>query len=166
VCWEKKRSANPVGQIVLSLFGQWNPETAEFSDSICTALQLVNFWQDVAVDVLKGRIYLPQEDMRAFGVGDDDIAHKHFTSAFHDLMVYEVHRTLKLFLKGERLIPLLHGRLKIEISWVITSGKSVLKRIVANDFDVFEKNNSLKAIHHTLNLLSALQEWMTSVIWQ
>ncbi|HET7153091.1 MAG TPA: squalene synthase HpnC [Candidatus Kapabacteria bacterium] len=149
-------SANPVGELVLSLFNQCNAETLPNSDKICTALQLANFWQDVAVDHEKGRIYLPVEDLTRFNVPEEDIAGKRFTPAFRDLLAFEVDRTSRLFQEGEKLIPMLKGRLKTEIQWVVNDGKSVLKKITSNDFDVLRKSNRLTAADHIFNLAKAL----------
>lgn len=151
-----ERSANPVGELVLSLFGQCDSTTLPYSDKICTALQLANFWQDVAVDYEKGRIYIPLEDLTKFNVHEEDIAKKLYTVDFRGLLSFEVDRTSALFKEGENLIPLLKGRLKTEIQWVVNDGKSVLKKITLNDFDVLRKNNRLTAVDHIFNLAKAL----------
>lgn len=151
-----ERSANPVGELVLSLFDQCNAETLPYSDKICTALQLANFWQDVAIDHEKGRIYIPREDLARFNVSEDDIANKRFIPKFRELMAFEVSRTSQLFNEGEKLVPLLKGRLKTEIQWVVNDGKNVLKKITLNDFDVLRKNNRLTAVDHIFSLVKAL----------
>ena len=151
-----ERSANPVGELVLSLFNQCDPKTLFYSDKICTALQLANFWQDVTADYEKGRVYIPHEDLSKFNVGEEDIAKKLYTVNFRDLLAFEVNRTSALFEEGEHLIPLLKGRLKTEIQWVVNSGKCVLKKITLNDFDVLRKNNRLTAVDHMFNLAKAL----------
>src|SRR5262245_51857425 len=93
-------SANPVGHLVLYLCGYSDRERQELSDATCTALQLANFWQDVAVDYEKGRIYLPLEDLRRFGVTEQQIAERKFTASFLELMKFEVARARKWFDKG------------------------------------------------------------------
>jgi len=140
------RSANPVGEIVLRLFRQYNNDTASPSDAICTALQLANFWQDVAADVRKGRIYIPLEDLTRFAIDESAIHANIPTPVFRALMKFEVERTGALFDKGEKLIGLLHGRLRREIAAVSGSGRAVLGCITANDFDVFTKSNRLSTM--------------------
>ena len=100
-------SANPVGRLVLYLGEVFDEKRAALSDSICTALQLANFWQDVSRDFDIGRVYLPQEDRRRFGYGDDDFGARRFTPAFAQLMRFEVDRTRSLFLRGQPLIELM-----------------------------------------------------------
>src|SRR5437016_806976 len=85
-----KYSANPVGHLVLYLCGYSDPERQQLSDCTCTALQLANFWQDVTVDLGKGRIYLPLEDLRRFEVSPEDIAHRRATAQFIGMMRFEV----------------------------------------------------------------------------
>ena len=84
-----RRSANPVGRLLLCLYGVSDEKSLAQSDGICTALQLINFWQDVAVDWHKGRVYLPLQDMAKFGVSEDDIAAQRLTLEFKRLMAYE-----------------------------------------------------------------------------
>ncbi len=150
------RSANPIGRLVLSLFDVCTPERAILSDAICTALQLTNFWQDVCADYAKGRIYIPREDMREFNLRDEDIAGKIFSPAFHDCMAFQVERTTELFREGARLIPLLNGRLRLEIQWVINGGNAALRKIKENEFDVLRKSNNLTAKDYALNFMNSL----------
>ncbi|OGG54844.1 MAG: squalene synthase HpnC [Candidatus Handelsmanbacteria bacterium RIFCSPLOWO2_12_FULL_64_10] len=97
-------SANPVGRVVLGLFGLRDPDLAAWSDRICTALQLTNFWQDIAIDLRKERIYLPQADMEQFGVSEEDLFLGHTTPAFVRLLRFEVARTRDLFHQGLPLV--------------------------------------------------------------
>jgi squalene synthase HpnC len=101
-----RRSANPVGRLVLYMCGYRDDARQRLSDQTCTALQLANFWQDVARDLDIGRVYLPAEDRRRFGYGDDDLAARRFTPAFAELMRFEVDRTRALFERGLALVPL------------------------------------------------------------
>ena len=91
------RSADPVGRLVLYIGGAFNDDNARLSDATCTALQLANFWQDVARDLAIGRIYLPREDRKRFGYGDDDLHSLRFTPAFAELLKFEIERTRDLF---------------------------------------------------------------------
>ncbi len=94
------RSANPVGRLVLYVAGSLSPENARLSDTTCTALQLANFWQDVARDLAIGRIYLPREDRERFGYAESDLRALRFTPAFAELLKFEVERTRGLFAEG------------------------------------------------------------------
>lgn len=150
------RSADPVGEIVLRLFGMYNAHTAPLSDCMCTALQLANFWQDVAVDYAKGRIYIPLEDMARFGVDEATLRQRPATAAFRRLMAFEVDRTAALFDRSAALIPVLHGRLRVEIAWILASGRQVLTTIRGNDFDVLTKSNRLSGLTRAWLLCRAL----------
>jgi phytoene synthase len=128
-------SANPVGRLILTLSGYRDEERYALSDAICAGLQLANHWQDVAVDLKKDRIYLPQEDMRRFGVnfGEDG------KTAFRDLMAFEVARTRELFAKGRLLPEKVHGRLKFELRFTWHGGVRILDKIEKADYDVFTR---------------------------
>ena len=105
-----KNSANPVGHLVLHVAGAFNEENARLSDLTCTALQLANFWQDVARDLAIGRIYLPREDRERFGYSLDDLRALCFTPAFAALLEFEVTRTRRMFQDGQPLLPKISGR--------------------------------------------------------
>ena len=107
-----RRSADPVGRIVLRLLGAYEEENVRLSDSVCTGLQLVNFWQDVSRDADIGRRYLPTEDMRRFGYPLDDFAARRSTPAFLDLMRFQVDRAEKLLLAGRPLADRLGGAVR------------------------------------------------------
>src|SRR5262249_12994245 len=97
-------SANPVGHLVLHLCESYDAERAALADHVCTALQLANFWQDVARDLDIGRVYLPEEDRRRFGYADADLEGRRFTPAFAELMRFEVERACDLFYRGFPLL--------------------------------------------------------------
>jgi len=124
-----RRSADPVGHLVLYLCGYRDAQRQELSDFTCTALQLANFWQDVANDVDRGRIYIPLEDMRRFGVTETDILHKRFTPAMRDLMEFEVKRTEEWFARGEALLPLVNRRVRTDIALYGRGGRAILQSI-------------------------------------
>ena len=126
-------SANPVGRLVLHLFGEASPENLKNSDLICTALQLTNFWQDVAIDLKKNRIYLPQDEMRKFGI--DEVA---LGNNFKKLLAFQVKRTRQIFLEGALLGRVLKGRLGMEIRLTWLTGNHILDKIEQNDYDVFQ----------------------------
>jgi len=132
-------SANPVGRLMLLLFGHSGPHLHAPSDAICTALQLTNFWQDVQVDLRKGRCYIPREDLRYFGVADADLAARKATTAFQDLMRFEISRTRVLFAGGTALPSLVGGRFGFQLRVVIASGTRILEKIEEAGCDVFSR---------------------------
>jgi squalene synthase HpnC len=133
------RSANPVGRIVLQLCRQATPQNCEWSDAICTGLQLANFWQDVARDLDIGRIYLPAEHRDRFQVSRDDLLARRTTSGFIELMTFEVARARDLFHRGLPLIEHLPGRLQIDIDLFARGGLCILDRIERTDYRVLER---------------------------
>jgi squalene synthase HpnC len=129
-------SANPVGRLVLYVCGYSDPERQALADYTCTALQLANFWQDVAVDYEKGRIYLPQESMERFGVSERDIAERRFTREFRELMRFEVERAREWFRRGLPLAKMVDDDLAIDIELFTSGGQEILNAIERQDFDV------------------------------
>ncbi|MCY4581940.1 MAG: squalene synthase HpnC, partial [Chloroflexi bacterium] len=122
-------SANPVGRMVLHVLGEASEENVLLSDATCTALQLANFWQDVVRDYAIGRIYLPLEDMRAFGCSEEQIAEGVADGAFRDLMRFEVDRAQALFEEGLPLAARLSGRARLAIALFSKGGLRVLDAI-------------------------------------
>lgn len=144
-------SANPVGRLTLELYDRRDPELFSLSDSICTALQLANFWQDVAVDLGRDRVYLPQEDLVRFGLELREIelfrtSSEPVTDArWQRLMAFELARTADYFERG-RALPELAGRAlrrQLRLTWL--GGMSVLEKIQAVNYDVFRRRPSLHA---------------------
>jgi phytoene synthase len=143
-----RRSANPVGRLVLQVFHHPHPGPPpgeRESDSICTALQLINFWQDVAVDWRKGRVYIPQEDLARFGVSEGQIARGEVDAAWRDLMCFECERARQMLHAGYPLAASLPGRLGLEIRATIAGGAIILDRIEAAGGDVFRRRPVLGA---------------------
>ena len=138
-----RRSANPVGQLVLHLFGRTEPEHLEQSDCICTALQLINFWQDVAVDWEKDRVYIPQTDFPHFHVGEDDIAQGRWSANWAALMDFEIDRAATLMRRGAPLVHALPGRMGWEIRLTVQGGLRILERIRQARGDVFNRRPKL-----------------------
>ncbi len=136
-------SANPVGHLVLHLFGHGDAERQARADDICTALQLTNFWQDLAVDLGKGRVYLPREDMARFGYGADDLARRAITPAFRALMEFQCARTRGLFERGLALADMLAGREGREVRLFAGGGLAILERLAAVGYDVFTARPTL-----------------------
>lgn len=133
-----RRSADPVGRIVLHLCRQFTAEHAAWSDSICTGLQLANFWQDVARDYSIGRIYLPREDYERFGLTRADFDQRQTTPAFVELLRFEVDRAREWLRGGLPLVPRLPGRLQVDIDLFAHGGLKILERIERIGFRVWE----------------------------
>jgi len=133
-------SANPVGRLVLYACGEVSPEKIEenfrFSDATCSALQLANFWQDVRVDYAKGRVYIPQNDMRRFGVTDDTIAGGAATPEFRALMRHEVDFAGALFEQGLPLVGRVNRDLAIDLDLFSRGGLEILRAIERRNYDV------------------------------
>jgi len=129
-------SANPVGRLVLYACGYSDSERQQLSDATCTALQLANFWQDVVVDYGKGRIYLPVEDLKTYGVGEADIAERQFGPQFRELMRFEVARARDWFERGRPLIGMVDRQLAIDIELFSRGGEQILNSIERQDYNV------------------------------
>jgi squalene synthase HpnC len=137
-------SANPVGHLVLYLCECYRERDAELSDSICTGLQLANFWQDVARDLDIGRVYLPAEDRKRFGFTDADLEARRFTPAFAELMRFEVERTRKLFEEGMPLVSLVPADVQTDIELFAQGGLSILRKIEEIGYDVWQTRPVLR----------------------
>jgi squalene synthase HpnC len=129
-------SANPVGRIVLHVFGCYTDERAEQSDSVCSGLQLAEHWQDVAEDLRAGRIYLPLEDMSAYGCSEHDLAAAHAGPAVRELMAFEVGRARSLIDTGAPLIGTLRGAARAAVAGYVAGGRAALAAIEAARYDV------------------------------
>ena len=152
-----RRSANPVGHLMLHLYGAVNPRNLRDADAICTALQLINFWQDVALDWQKDRIYLPQEDLARFGVDPGQIAAARTDAGWRALMDFEVSRARSMMLSGAPLACRLPGRIGWELRLVVQGGLRILARIEAVNYDVFRRRPQLGAGDGMPMLWSALK---------
>lgn len=130
-------SANPVGRIVLYLFEYKDPELHRLSDFICTALQLTNFWQDIATDLEKDRIYLPLEDMERFGYTVSDLKSRTLNDTFRNLLSNKIEFTRDLFKKGQPLCSSVGKRLSFELRAVWSGGMKILDKIERNRYDIF-----------------------------
>ncbi len=132
-------SANPVGHLVLYLFGYRDQERQLLSDHTCTALQLTNFWQDVARDLGKGRIYIPLEDMHTFGYSEEALQNHVVNDNFRRLMAFEVDRARQLFAKGQKLAELVDSTIKLDIALFTKGGLKILDAIERQNYDVLSK---------------------------
>jgi squalene synthase HpnC len=139
-----KRSADPVGRLLLHLFEAADPAHLANSDKICSALQFINFWQDVAVDYRKNRIYIPLEDMRRFQVSEADLGAGEATAGFRALMGFQVARTRTLLHEGAALGRALQGRIGLEIRMIVAGGDTILQQLIDRDYDVFRHRPRLR----------------------
>ena len=132
-----RRSANPIGRLILLLFGYRDEQHHQWSDDICTALQLTNHWQDVGVDLEKDRIYLPQDELSRFELSADDLMRRDASDRFKQLIKSEVERARAMFARGKPLCTSVSGRLGLELRSVWLGGMRILDHIEHNDYDVF-----------------------------
>ena len=138
------RSANPVGRLLLALYAADTSVNRDASDAICTALQLTNFWQDIAADWQRGRVYVPQEDLAQFGVAERQIAEGRIDARWRALALFETARTRALFESGWPLPRALPLRLALELRAVMAGGLRILDRIDAVDGDIFRRRPQLR----------------------
>jgi squalene synthase HpnC len=141
-----RRSADPVGRLMLHLFDRATPDNLRMSDQICSALQLINHWQDVAIDWQKnvtGRVYLPQDDLSRFGLSDADIAKGVATPAWRDMMRFQTDRARAMMLSGKPLAMTMPGRFGMELRMIVRGGLTILDKIDAVDGDVFRHRPTL-----------------------
>ncbi|WP_438490348.1 squalene synthase HpnC [Streptomyces sp. S186] len=129
-------SANPVGRLVLGITGTSSPERIRLSDAVCTALQIVEHIQDVAEDLGRDRIYLPDEDMKRFGVTEDDLAAPTAGASVRALIAFEAERAGELLDEGAPLVGSVHGRLKLLLAGFVAGGRAALRAVAAADHDV------------------------------
>ncbi len=139
-------SANPIGRLVLLLFNYRSELMLMHSDNICTALQLTNFWQDISVDLLKDRLYLPKEDLDHFGVPEDELFRRTASTAFRKLVSFEVARTERLFREGRPLLQEVGKDLRFELKLTWNGGMNILRKIKARGFDVFQSRPHLSSV--------------------
>jgi squalene synthase HpnC len=144
-----ERSANPIGRLLLHLYGVTDAQLLKESDAICTALQLINFWQDVGVDAQKnetqGRIYLPQDCLQRFGVSEKQMLEQRYDSVFAALLKYECEAARALMQSGAPLALALKGRIGWELRMVVQGGLRILEKIERVQFNVFDARPKLNA---------------------
>ncbi|EGK08581.1 squalene synthase HpnC [Kingella kingae] len=153
-----KRSANPVGRIILHLYGEHDAKSIAQSDGICTALQLINFWQDVAIDWQKNRVYLPQEDMQKFGVSEDDLRAGCLSPSLKKLLKYECDKAKKMLYAGAPLGKTLRGRLGFELRLIVLGGDTILQKLAQNQYDIFNNRPVLTWRDYVFMLKRAWQK--------
>jgi squalene synthase HpnC len=153
------RSADPVGRLLLALFGYRDPELSRYADEMSTALQLTNFWQDVAADAARDHIYLPAEDLHFFGVTEADVKALKPSGALRDLMRFEVARTRALYDKGRPLLDKLGSDLRMELTLIWLVGTTILDKIEAAHYDVFTHRPAIRRRDQAIIMARAAKDW-------
>ncbi len=133
-----RRSANPIGRLLLKLYGDEDMKHQAWSDGICSALQLINFLQDVAMDYRKGRIYLPQDEMAKFGIGERQIAEGRVDALWQQFMKGQIERARRMLQAGAPLGRALKGRIGLEMRLIILGGERILYQLHASRGDMFQ----------------------------
>ena len=151
-------SADPVGELVLHVFGVATPQRVRWSDAVCTGLQLAEHWQDVGEDYARGRVYLPQEDLERFGVGDADLAGGAPSEAFRSLLAFEVERARGLLAEGVPLVASLSGRHRLAIAAYVGGGLAALDAVEQSGFDVLRRSPRAGARARAAATLRVLRE--------
>jgi squalene synthase HpnC len=138
-----RRSANPVGSIMLHLYKKATTKNIEDSDAICSALQLTNFWQDIAIDWQKQRVYIPIEDLLRFDVSEKQISEGTMDTNWRKLMQFQIQRTRKLMISGSPLCKRLPGRIGWELRLVVQGGLRILEQLEKVNGDIFHNRPKL-----------------------
>lgn len=132
-----RRSANPIGRLLLHLYKETDERNLAYSDAICSALQIINFLQDVAIDYKKNRVYIPQDELRKFRVSEQQIANGDPSGAWWPLMQFQIERTRRLLQAGAPLGLTLKGRIGLEMRSIITGGETILRKLHRSHGDMF-----------------------------
>lgn len=151
-----RRSANPIGRLLLILYRADTPQNLQYSDAICSSLQLINFWQDVAIDWQKNRVYFPLDEMQAHGIDETRIAAGDSSAPWPAFMDFQVRRARELLHSGKPLGRILKGRIGLEMRMIIAGGERILEKISAVRGDVFRQRPVLKKPDWPLMLARAL----------
>jgi len=139
-----RRSANPIGRLMLHLYDAATPRNTGYSDAICSALQIINFLQDVAIDYRKNRIYLPLDELRQYRVSEEQIARGDAGGAWPGFMQFQIERTRKLLQSGAPLGLVLQGRIGLEMRTIIAGGETILKKLHRSHGDMFNHRPVLR----------------------
>jgi squalene synthase HpnC len=150
-------SANPVGRLMLQIFDCETTHHCELSDAFCTALQLANFWQDLFIDIGRGRFYIPEEDCVRFGITRNDLKQGKSSERIRSLVRFEVDRTKALFMIAEPLPGLVSSHLRFELKLIWHGGMRILEKIERSDYDTLSHRPALGMFD---KILSAFRAWM------
>ena len=140
-----RRSANPVGRLLLVLYGAATPQNNAWSDHICSALQIINFLQDIALDHAAGRIYLPQDELARYRLSEAQIAAHDSGGEWRDFMTFQVERARGMLFEGAALGRVLEGRIGLEMRMIIAGGDRILTKIRNARYDVFRRRPVLRS---------------------
>ena len=151
-----RRSADPVGRLLLHLYGETRPSSLACSDAICTSLQLINFLQDVEIDYAKGRIYLPLDEMARHGVSEQQIAARDAGGAWSRFMLEQIERARRMLQAGAPLGRVLRGRLGLELRMIVQGGDRILTKLQAVRGDVFTRRPQLRGADWIYMMMRAL----------
>lgn len=134
-----RRSADPIGRLLLHLYGIDQPKSQSLSDAVCSSLQLINHWQDVAIDWQKGRVYLPQDELARFGIAESQIAEGRWDAAWAAMMDFQIDRARAMMASGSPLVHELPGRIGLELRLIVASGFRMLDKLQRVRGDVFRR---------------------------
>lgn len=134
-----RRSANPIGRLLLHLYGIDNPKSQSLADGVCSSLQLINHWQDVALDWRKGRVYLPQDELARFAIAESQIAEGRWDAAWAAMMDFQIDRARRMMVAGSPLVHELPGRIGYELRLIVASGLRMLDKLQRVRGDVFRR---------------------------
>lgn len=150
-----RRSANPVGRLLLHLYGEATPQNLIYADHICTSLQLINFWQDVQKDYAIARIYLPQDEMARFGVNEAQIAEGRTDQNWQEMMRFQVDRAHDMMRSGAPLGSILGGRIGLEMRLIIAGGNRILSKLKKVNYDMFTQRPVLRPLDWLIMLFNS-----------
>jgi squalene synthase HpnC len=156
-----RRAVNPAGQLLLHLLGMAAPDNLADADAICTSLQLINFWQDVAVDGQKGRLYLPLADLERFGVTEAQIVNGVVDDAWRALMADEISYARAMLVRSAPLALRIPGRLGIELCGVVHGALRIAERIEKADYDVFRHRPVLNGFDWCVVSVRTVAMWLS-----
>jgi len=151
-----RRSANPVGRLLLVLYGAATPQNNAWSDSICSSLQIINFLQDIAIDHAIGRIYMPRDELERFSISENQIAARDAGKAWREFMAFQVNRARQMLHDGAPLGRVLKGRIGLEMRMIIAGGDRILTKISGARGNVFRHRPVLRIWDWPLMLLRTL----------
>ncbi|MDA8382849.1 MAG: squalene synthase HpnC [Betaproteobacteria bacterium] len=140
-----RRSANPIGRLLLHLYGEASPRNLAYSDAICSSLQIINFLQDIAVDMRKNRIYLPQDELARYALSETDLARGRPGPAWKPFIHQQIERARRLLQAGAPLGQALHGRVGLEMRLIIMGGEAILRKLHRSDGNIFAQRPTLSA---------------------
>ncbi len=153
-----RRSANPIGRLLLHLYGEATPRNIAYSDAICSALQIINFLQDVAIDYRKDRIYFPLDEMRKFRIAEAQIARGDASGTWSAFMQFEIERARRLLQSGAPLGLALPGRIGLEMRLIIAGGETILRKLHQHRGDMFQHRPVLRHRDWARMLLKAIRK--------